>query len=195
MKKLLQAILTIALALIAQSLPAQTIGIKTDVLADAFTNINLGFEVGLSQKWSLDVSGEYNPFTFSDNRKWKHLTIQPEARYWFCQKMFGHFIGINAAGGKYNVGNIDADFKFLGTDFGKLKNYRFAGWFVGAGIAYGYTWMLSKHWNLEAEIGIGWSYTRYDQYECVVCGKKLKSDAPHNFVGPNKAVLNLVYVF
>ena len=36
-------------------------------------------------------------------------------------------------------------FSMLGTDFGKLKDYRFQGWFVGAGVAYGYAWVLGRH--------------------------------------------------
>ncbi len=64
----------------------------------------------------------------------------------------GSFIGFHALGGSHNIGNVDLDFKFLGTDFSKLKDYRYEGWFVGAGVAYGYTWALSKHWNFEAEL-------------------------------------------
>lgn len=66
---------------------------------------------------------------------------------------------------------------------------------LGAGIAYGYTWALSKHWNLEAEIGLGYVFSKYDQYECEKCGEKVKDNKTHNYVGPTKAALNLVYVF
>lgn len=86
-------------------------------------------------------------------------------------------------------------FKFLGTDFRKLKDYRFQGWMAGAGIAYGYSWILDKRWNIEAEIGIGWVYTRYDMFECADCGQKVDTNHPHNYVGPTKAAINLVYTF
>lgn len=194
-RKILILIMTLAAFTAVQRTQAQDVAVKTNLASDAATNINLGLEFGLSQKWTLDISGEYNPWTFSHNRKWKHLSIQPEARYWFCQKMSGHFLGFHAMGGKYNIGNLDLGFKMLGTDFRKLKDYRFAGWYVGAGIAYGYAWMLGRHWNLEAEIGLGYAYTRYDRYECVTCGKKLDNDKPHHYVGPTKAAINLVYVF
>ena len=174
---------------------AQTAAIKTNVLYDATTTFNLGAELSLSPKWTLDVSGNYNPWTFSNNKKWKHWLVQPEARYWFCNKMMGHFMGLHAIGGQYNLGNIDADFMLLGTDFAQLKDHRFEGWMLGAGIAYGYAWTLSKHWNLEAEIGLGYVFSKYDKYECQNCGQKLKSDKSHHYVGPTKAALNLVYVF
>ena len=96
---------------------------------------------------------------------------------------------------RYNIGNIDADFMLLGTDFSNLKEHRFEGWKIGAGIAYGYTWTLSKHWNLEAELGLGYVFSKYDQYECEKCGEKVESDKSHHYVGPTKAAINLVYVF
>ena len=98
-------------------------------------------------------------------------------------------------GGQYNVGGWDGHMKFLGTDFRKVKDSRFQGWFGGAGISYGYTWILGKHWNVEAEIGFGWSYTRYDRFECTGCGRKVETDRVHNYVGPTKAAINMVYVF
>lgn len=107
----------------------------------------------------------------------------------------GSFIGFHALGGSHNIGNVDLDFKFLGTDFSKLKDYRYEGWFVGAGIAYGYTWALSKHWNFEAELGVGYDYSKADKYECPQCGERLENDKDHHYVGPTKAALNLVYVF
>jgi hypothetical protein len=87
------------------------------------------------------------------------------------------------------------DFKMLGTDFGKLKDSRYQGWFVGAGIAYGYDWVLNRRWNIEAEIGFGWTYTRYDRFNCAGCGQKVESGKSHNYVGPTKAAVNLIYVF
>lgn len=121
--------------------------------------------------------------------------MQPEARYWFCEATSGHFLGLHALGGEYNFGHIDMPFKFLGSNFKKLKDNRYQGWFAGAGVAYGYSWLLGKHWNLEAEIGLGWVYTRYDVYECEGCGRKTASGRHHNYVGPTKAAINLVYVF
>ena len=174
---------------------AQNVALKTNLLYDATSTINLGFEFGLSPKWTLDVSGNYNPWTFSKNKKWQHWLVQPEARYWFCNKMMGSFIGFHALGGSHNIGNVDLDFKFLGTDFSKMKDYRYEGWFVGAGIAYGYTWALSKHWNFEAELGVGYVYSKADKYECPQCGERLEKDKAHHYVGPTKAALNLVYVF
>lgn len=173
---------------------AQKAALKTNLLYDATTTFNLGAEFGLSPKWTLDVSANYNPWTFNDNKKWKHWMVQPEARYWLCEKFNGHFFGFHLHGGQYNIGHIDTSFKFLGNDFEALKDHRFEGWFVGAGIGYGYSWVLGKHWNIEAEIALGYAYIRYDKYKCGTCGSKVGKGV-HNYVGPTKAALSLVYVF
>ena len=75
---------------------AQNVAVKTNLLYDAAATINAGVEVGLAPKWTLDVSGNFNGWTMSDDRKWKHWMIQPEARYWFCDRFAGHFLGIHA---------------------------------------------------------------------------------------------------
>ena len=187
----------IALLLFGAAWPlmrAQDVGIKTNLLYDAVLTPTVGVEVGVAPKWSLDLSGSINAWTVND-KKWKQWMVQPEARYWFCQRNDGHFLAVHALGGQYNFYNLDLPFTFLGTDFSLLKDHRQQGWMVGAGVAYGYSWILGRHWNIEAELGIGWIYTRYDEFSCPQCGTKLKENKPHNYVGPTKAAVNLIYVF
>ena len=174
---------------------AQDIALKSNILYDASGTINLGAEVGLAPRWTLDVSGNYNGWVRSHGRTWKHWMLQPEARYWFCDRFTGHFVGVHAHGGQYNVGNLKNDISFLGSDLSKLSDRRYQGWFVGAGIAYGYSWILSRYWNVEAEIGVGYAYTRFDAYPCADCGTKLIDCKSHHYVGPTKVALNLIYVF
>lgn len=174
---------------------AQDWGIKSNLLSDAFLNPNVGVEVGLASKWTLDVSGQINGWTLSHDRRWKHWAIQPEARYWLCDRFGGHFFGAHVHGGQFNMGGFDGKINFLGTDARKLKDTRFQGWFVGAGVAYGYAWLLSRHWNLEGEVGVGYSYTRYDQFRCSGCGKRIETGRPHHYVGLTKLAINLVYLF
>lgn len=194
----LKCIISVALLLLGLStgkMSAQKVVVKTNALYWTTTTPNLGVEVALAPKWTLDVSGGFNPFTFANNRKWKHWMVQPEVRRWFCEKMGGHFLGLHLQGGQYNIGNVNTDFRMLGTDYSLLKDSRYEGWFVGAGIGYGYAWMLNRHLNLEAEIGVGYNYSRYDRYECATCGSKVEKNKDHHYVGPTKAAVNLVYVF
>ena len=179
----------------SSGISAQEVAVKSNLLSDAALSPNLGIEIGLAPKWTLDVSGQGNFWTLSHNRRWKHWLLQPEVRYWFCDRFAGHFVGAHLLGGQYNVGGLDIPFSFLGTDFRKIKDTRYQGWFGGLGVAYGYAWAMSEHWNLEAELGLGWTYTRYDRFRCAGCGKKIESDKPHNYFGVTKAAINLVYVF
>lgn len=173
---------------------AQNVAVKTNLLADCLLNVNAGIEVGLDTRWTLDLDGQFNFWTVNDH-KWKHWLLKPEARYWFCERFAGHFLGFHALGGEYNFARIKNNISFLGSDFSPLTDLRYQGWGIGAGIAYGYDWVLSMHWNLEAEIGIGWIYTRYDVFPCTECGSKLQSNMKHNYFGPTKVALSLVYLF
>ena len=181
--------------MLATQLQAQKVAVKTNLLYDATATINAGIEFGLAPKWTLDLSGNFNGWTMSHDRKWKHWMAQPEARYWFCDRFAGHFLGFHALGGQYNIGHLKNNIKFLGTDFSKLSDSRYQGWFIGAGIAYGYAWVLNKHWNLEGEIGVGYVYTEFDRFNCKGCGKKVEEDKNHHYFGPTKAAINLIYVF
>ena len=178
----------------AQVAVAQKAGIKTNFMGDIALSPNVGVEFGLKPKWTMDITGQIN-FWDVNHHVWKHWLLQPEFRYWFCERFTGHFIGFHAIGGEYNFGNIKNHINFLGSDFSHLTDRRYQGWGAGLGVAYGYAWILSEHWNLEAEIGLGWIYTRYDAYPCAECGDKLESNRPHNYLGPTKLALSLVYLF
>ena len=193
MKKFL-LILGLVVVFSIQESSAQKWAIKSNLLYDATTSMNIGFETALAEKWTFDMSGNWNSFQFSDNKKWKHWFLQPEVRYWTCRKFGGHFLAGHLWGGQYNVGNVDFIPDFLGNNFSNLKDYRYEGWFAGAGIGYGYAWMLGKHWNLEAELGVGVAYTEFDRFQCVKCGEN-KGAGNHLYVGPTKAAINLVYLF
>lgn len=195
MKIRLRLIVLAAFLCCGFSSKAQSVAVKTNILYDVLLNANLGMEFGLAPKWTLDVSGDLNMWTLSHDRRWKHWLVQPEARYWFCDRFSGHFLGLHVHGGQYNAGGLKNSISFLGSDFSQLSDTRYQGWFVGAGVAYGYTWILGRHWNFELEIGVGYAYTRYDRFRCAGCGKKIESDEPHHYVGPTKAAVNLVYVF
>ena len=179
----------------SSEIQARDLALKTNILYDAALTVNLGGEVALAPKWSFDLSGNLNAWTVNSH-KWKHWMVQPEARYWFCDAMAGHFVAAHALGGQYNVGHIDmGSLNFLGTNLKNLKDHRYQGWYGGLGVAYGYSWILSRHFNIEAELGVGWIYTKFDTFECAGCGRRVNTGRSHNYVGPTKAAINLVYVF
>ena len=176
------------------SLCAQDFGVKTNALYDATATVNLGVEIGVASKWTVDISANYNGWSKNQATKWKHWLVQPEARYWFCDRFSGHFVGAHLLCGAYNLANIKNNISILGTDFSVLSNMRYQGYAYGAGVAYGYAFMLSKSINLELEAGFGYAYLDYDKFKCNGCGRKVGSGS-HHYVGPTKAAVNLVFVF
>ena len=173
------------LFLCSTALYGQQIAMKSNLLYDATSTFNLGIETGLSSRWSLDFSASYNPWTFSGNKKMKHFFVQPEVRYWFCETFNGHFVGAHLIGGVYNVGGVSLP--------GLNKDYRYEGTMLGAGLTYGYQWMIGKRWSIEAALGVGYVYTKYDKYECKHCGDKLESKQKNGFLTPTKAAFSIVY--
>lgn len=163
---------------------AQKVAVKSNLLYDATSTINLGVEAGLSKKLTLDVSGNYNPWKFKDNAKIKHWLVQPELRYWLCERFNGHFFGLHAHYAEYNVGGI----KFISG----LKHNRYEGNLYGAGLSYGYQWLLSNRWSIEAVLGIGWAHLDYGKYPCETCGKKIK-DETKDYFGVTKAAVSIIY--
>lgn len=74
---------------------SQVVGVKTNVVMDAMKIINLGAEIGLSKKLTLDLYANYNPWKYKEEKMMKMLAIQPELRYWLCDKFNGHFVGFH----------------------------------------------------------------------------------------------------
>ena len=85
----------------------------------------------------------------------------------------------------YNV----SDIKLLGTE-----GERHQGWGTGVGISYGYSWVLSKHWNIEATVGVGYLYLESEKYPLSNCGQRIEWVKKH-YVGPTQLGINLIYQF
>lgn len=193
---------------------AQDVAIKTNLLNWATTTPNIGAEFGIGRKSTIQIFGDLNPWDFGDDKHFRSWTVQPEYRYWFCEKFGGHFIGVHALGGQYNAKNVNFPLKSLiisstvtpvepddpaSAEKGwpnltnDLNSGRHAeGWFAGVGISYGYQWMLSRHWNLEASLGVGYVYSDMTFYGR--CNKEIDKRKLH-YVGPTRAALSLMYVF
>ena len=191
-RKILIALSVLLLSVVSAG--AQNVAVKTNLLYDATATLNAGVEFGLAPRMTFDLSGNLNAWSMN-GMKMKHWLVQPELRYWFCDRFQGHFIGVHAIGAAYNAGHIPNNVKFLGKDFSSLTDYRYQGYAYGGGVAYGYALPLAKHWNLEFELGAGYIYTAYDKYECEGCGQKVASKVPMHYVGPTKAAIAIVYVF
>ncbi len=181
---------------------AQEVAVKTNIVYDAMTTPNLGMEVGLSRRSTVNLVYGLNPWTFGtgDNgeRKAKHWVVQPEYRWWFCSRFNGHFVGVHALGGQFNAANVNLPIPggfFGGENLRQgVKEHRYQGGFVGCGVTYGYQWILSRHWNLEAEAGVGYGRVWYDKFLCGECGNRLGGGST-NYAGITKLGISILYIF
>lgn len=65
----------------------QDVALKTNGLFWLTTTPNVGVEVALSPKYTLELAGAYNPWTFKDDKKMRFWLVQPELKYWFCENL------------------------------------------------------------------------------------------------------------
>lgn len=190
MKKVL--ILTIVLfgSLAAESHAQQQVVVKSNLLYDATTTMNLGLEIGLARQWTLDIPVNLNPWDFGDDKlRFRHWGVQPEVRYWFNERFRQTFVGIHAHVAEFNMGKWP-DWPFISEN---MQTKRYEGHLYGAGVSVGHSWILNKRWSFEASVGLGYARIVYDKYPCESCGSKLK-EGSRNYIGPTKVGLSLIYV-
>ncbi len=176
------------------SLQAQDLGIKTNLLYGAYTYTpNLGLEIGLGRKTTLDLGAGYNPWHRNgsdvNNKKLAHWLGEAEFRYWTCQRFNGLFFGAHLLGSQFNISGHDLPL-LLGRN---SKKYRYDGYAVGGGFSIGYQFVLGNRWNLEATVGVGYARLNYDKYDCVKCGRKIESNATRNYFGPTRAGISILF--
>jgi hypothetical protein len=165
------------------------LALKTNMLYLLTGTPNLGLEARLSARLSAGLSAGYNPWTFGGNAKLKHVLLVPELRYWFSEPFNGAFAGVRGIYADFNAGHVKLPLGMLPG----LADYRYRGQAYGGGVTAGYAWILSPRWNLEAWLGAGFLYTRYDKYECRTCGAYIGS-ADRRYWGPTGAGISLVYI-
>lgn len=172
---------------ISQAADAQNISVGTNFMDWAnFGTINIEVGMGVSQHVSIIAGGHYNPWEFKTSKGYRLHNQQATAyagiRYWPWHVFSGWWIG-----GKLQY----SDFSRTGVWRPALQE----GKSIGAGISFGYTFMISKNLNLEFGGGIwGGRHLKYTVYECPECMRVRESGA-RNFIYPDEVSVSLIYVF
>ena len=185
-----RSVLALLVAMTFETVSAQQVTLSNNLLYDLWATPNLRVGVSVGQHWSVGLTAGYRPWPTSDDvsRKWRHLLLSPELRYWTDSVSVHHFVGANFIYSHFNV----ADVRFPFGLYPSVRDERRQGYLVALGAFYGYSWRLGRHWNVEALIGAAVGYTKYDRYACGLCGSKI-ADESKAFVMP-QAALNIVYV-
>ena len=160
--------------------------IKTNFLLWATTTPNIGLEFSLARKWTLDLTYAYNPWHWDDGRSYRFWYVQPEVRYWFCNRFERHFVGLHGIYGQFNMGKFDWPFPDT------FKDHRYKGYGYGAGLAYGYHLPIAKRWAMEFTVGAGWIHLEYDKFRCGACDER-EGRKSTDYFGPTKAGINLIF--
>ena len=83
---------------------SQRVAIKNNLVYDALLTPNLSLEFSFWEKWTLDTQVGMNFFFYKNDptadeyktKKWSHWLVQPEIRYWICERFNGWFLGLHA---------------------------------------------------------------------------------------------------
>ena len=106
MKMRLELTIMVVMLALFSSAKAQKVAVKTDLINDVCLSPNLGMEVGLAPRWTIDIMGQLSAWTLSHGRRWKHWLLQPEVRYCSVTVLLVIFFGTHVHGGQYNIGDL-----------------------------------------------------------------------------------------
>ena len=184
-----------ALVLFAPRADAQKLAVKANALSWLTTTPQAAVEGAVGAHWTVGLAGSWNPWKFGDNKKFKHWELRPGGRYWLWEAFNGHFFGLSGEYGQYNVGGMKAT--PFGLVFSDTDKKRYEGSFVGGGLSYGFSWILSPRWSIEAEGAFGYRYVTYRSYDCVTCGRPTLEGAPKqhkNYFGPTRLAVSVIFM-
>lgn len=166
--------------------------IKTNLLYDAMTLLNVGIEAPIGNRWSVAFDWVC-PWWSSDK---SHLYAQLlngniEGRFWFGNRekkaqLTGWFAGLHVGGGIYD---------FMLDDYNGLQ-----GEFSSAGAVCGYAHPVNASGTLRLEysLGLGWMGTSYVKYWWDGFDYTLVAPSPTrwktDWYGPTKVQVSLVYM-
>lgn len=158
------------------------LSLKTNLAAWAGTILNIAVDVQVAGHVSVELPVLWCPWYLSDKHAVKTFAIQPEARYWLARPGEGHFFGVHAHAGWFNV-KWDKD-RYQDTDRPLL----------GAGISYGYLLPFNEHWAGEFTLGAGYANMRYDTYYNIDNGSRIDTRTK-NYWGITRVGISVVYRF
>ena len=169
------------------------LAIKTNLLFDVATALNLEMEIPLGKRWS--ILGEYVfPWWLIEEKQYALQVVNAnlETRIWLGDRserprLTGWFTGLYAGGGYYDI------------EWGK-KGVQ-GETYLSTGITGGYAHTLGKKGNLRMEYAMGAGYfsTKYRQYEPVFGGEEQwhllrQRSGNYTWMGPTRFKISLVWL-
>lgn len=167
----------------ASAEPLHLFALKTNLLYDAMLMPSLELEWRINHHWS--VAGEANVAWWHNDGKHKYYQVMylgGECRYWFgkLRPWHGMYAGVMAGGGKYDLENGHKGYK---------------GEASVTGLTFGYMFPITRCLSFDAEIGVGYMFTRFDEYVPYDGHYIYQRTKDMNYFGPIKAKFSFVWRF
>jgi len=153
----------------------------------ALGTLNIRGDVAVARHWSVEAVYKYNPWTFrsggdaEDQMQNRQITLATGPRWWPWNTFAGWWIQGQFQYQQYNRGGIWTKETTEADAF-------------GVGIAGGYTYLVSGHWNLEFGFGMWGGYESFTKYACPRCGR-ITDSGTRPFLLPNDVLVSLVFTF
>lgn len=120
------------------SVSVNTVGLVTG-------NINAAIDVKLDTKISFNMPLSFSP-VMSKQVGWQNVVFSPGARFWTNELYNGSFFGVYGSAAYYRL---------------RYDGWNRQGWAAGIGVSYGYSYLLTKRWNIEFEVGASVIYADF----------------------------------
>lgn len=142
--------------------------------------VNLGAEWNPSDDWGILLNAGWSGTEWKNgDRKLRLWMVSPEIR-WYLDANNRWFLGVQGLVGKFNI---------------KLSDTGYQGNYMGGGLTGGYRLVLSRYFDMDFSLGLGYIYTDYDEYyrENGESVKKNETRIKKNILGPTQAGVSLIW--
>ncbi|MGL5785507.1 MAG: DUF3575 domain-containing protein, partial [Bacteroidales bacterium] len=170
----------------------QPLALKTNLLFDLATALNVELEIPIAKRWS--IAGEWIfPWWLWESKQYcfELLSGTMELKYWFpkhkqqlSNNLNGWFVGLYAGGGLY-----DLEWDKVGYQ---------GEFYIAAGVSAGYAHKINPYLSMEYSLGLGYLSTDYRKYRAERDIEDewhlyRESRGRYSFFGPTKLKVSLVW--
>ena len=175
------------------------VALKTNALYDLALAPNYAIEVPIGKHFSAQWEHYFPWWATTKELKYclQYLTLGGEFRWWFARKpkpetpsrmlrdvLQGHFVGVYGLWGKTDI-----------QWERKLGMYQcYPVW--SAGLTYGYSFALTKHWNMELSVSAGYARIPYQHYtpseDWQILWRDRSKEGVLHYFGPTQVKVSLV---
>lgn len=163
--------------------PRHLFALKTNFLYYPALLPNIEGEWLINDNWSVALESNVAWWgQYSHKKSYRLVILDAEARRWIKPRApwHGMYVGVLAGGGWY--------------DFQNGGNGKY-GEGLMTGLTFGYMWPIGRNLSLEAEVGAGYAYTRYKEYEPFEGHHIYLRTKQVNYFGPIKLKFSIAWRF